>query len=290
MKIGSLFAGIGGLELGLEWAGLGEVAWQVEIDPYRRSILQRHWPEAKRHADIKAFHPSTKVDLICGGFPCQDISPAGKRVGLTGERSGLWYEMFRVIGEARPGWVVVENSGHRWRAWVPSVRRSLWSLGYSSVPIRVRASEVGAWHERSRVFVVADADGAILRLQRGGCGRTQWQATLESAIAGARGPATDAAEDRRGQRWARGLASGVVGAPDEALSGDANKARCHARSGAYQWTRTPALGVGWWSTEPDMVRMVHGLSGRVDRVAALGDSVVPQVAMAVGLFVRELLL
>ena len=101
VKIGSLFSGIGGLELGLEWAGVGHTVWQVERDPFCRSILARHWPSAARFDDVRTVgaHNLEPVDVICGGFPCQDISYAGKGLGLAGERSGLWYEFARIIGE-----------------------------------------------------------------------------------------------------------------------------------------------------------------------------------------------
>lgn len=110
MNVGSLFAGIGGFDLGLERAGM-RVAWQVELDPCCRAVLARHFPEARRYEDVcevgaKSLAP---VDLICGGFPCQDLSPAGKGAGLAGARSGLWAEFARIVRELRPRYVVVEN-------------------------------------------------------------------------------------------------------------------------------------------------------------------------------------
>lgn len=112
MTIGSLFAGIGGLELGLERAGLGPVVWQVEIDPYCRSVLARHWPNAVRYPDVQRVGSAnlSPVDIICGGFPCQDVSGAGKGAGLAvGTRSGLWYEYRRIVAELAPRVVVAEN-------------------------------------------------------------------------------------------------------------------------------------------------------------------------------------
>jgi DNA (cytosine-5)-methyltransferase 1 len=107
--IGSLFSGIGGLELGIERALGARTVWQVEIDPFARSVLERHWPDARRHDDIRAVGSRNldRVEVICGGFPCQDISLAGKGAGLAGARSGLWTEMARVVGELRPRLVVV---------------------------------------------------------------------------------------------------------------------------------------------------------------------------------------
>jgi DNA (cytosine-5)-methyltransferase 1 len=156
LTIGSLFSGIGGLERGLEKAGLGPVVWQCEIDLYARAVLARHWPHVTRYKDIRRMHAQC-ADLVCGGFPCQDISSANIRArkGLEGERSGLWDEFLRIIDEGSPRWVVVENSPE-WKRWVPAVRLDLWRLGYSSVSFQVSASQVGAPHKRPRVFVVAN--------------------------------------------------------------------------------------------------------------------------------------
>ena len=161
MTIGSLFSGIGGLELGLERAGLGPVRWQVELDPFRRSVLAKHWPGVERFEDVRTVSRSTlaPVDLICGGFPCKDVSSAGKRAGLTGVHSGLWYEFARIVGEMRPRTVIVENVASGANAWVDAVRRDLERLGYASLPVPVSAADCGALHLRRRVFIVAYADG-----------------------------------------------------------------------------------------------------------------------------------
>ncbi|MBK8260202.1 MAG: DNA cytosine methyltransferase [Nannocystis sp.] len=162
MTIGSLFSGIGGLELGLERAGLGPVMWQCEIDADARTVLRRHWPSAELHRDVRALDAATlpHVDVICGGFPCQDLSSANvvARSGLDGKRSGLWVEYLRVVRDVRPRWVVVENVGAVWPEWVPVVRGDLHAIGYPSVPLRVSTADVGLTHHRDRVFVVADAD------------------------------------------------------------------------------------------------------------------------------------
>ena len=160
LTIGSAFAGIGGLELGLELALGARTVWQVEQDPYARSVLARHWPDAGRSVtDIREAGSATlpRVDIICGGFPCQDISPANVRSakGLDGKASGLWRELLRVITELMPAAVLIENNGQRWSRWVPIVRRDLWALGYASLPLRVSAADCGLPHVRDRAFVVA---------------------------------------------------------------------------------------------------------------------------------------
>lgn len=168
MKIGSLFSGLGGLEKGLEDAGLGTVAWQCEIDPFCRSVLAKHWPDARRYEDVRTVDATAPpVDVICGGFPCTDLSLAARgvaRTGLEGEQSGLWREMLRIVGLLMPRFVVIENVAAAWRQWLPFVRSDLYGIGYSCVPIQMRAADVGLPHGRSRVFVVAYTNSDCERL------------------------------------------------------------------------------------------------------------------------------
>ncbi len=167
MTIGSLFAGVGGLELGLEAALGASVSWQVEIDRFARVTLAHHWPAADRSVrDVRAVSSAVlaPVDIICGGFPCQDLSVANATGdGLDGGRSGLAIEFLRIVREFRPAWVVAENVHHTWGRWVPELRRRFNAIGYASVPLRVSSGEVGAPHVRRRVMLVANADGQCLR-------------------------------------------------------------------------------------------------------------------------------
>lgn len=166
MNVLSLFSGIGGLDLGLERAGMNTVG-QVELDPYCRRVLAKHWPEAPRHDDVRTAaawwlsEPRPRVDAVVGGFPCQDISNAhtnGARAALAGARSGLWDHFCGVVATVRPRWVIAENVA-AWERWVPGVRGDLHELGYASVPVQVSAGSLGAPHKRPRVLVVAHADG-----------------------------------------------------------------------------------------------------------------------------------
>lgn len=155
-KIGSLFSGIGGLELGLEWAGVGETIWQVENNPFCQRVLAKHWPGVTRYSDVKEVSSKCleNVDLVCGGFPCQDVSSAGKRKGIIeGTRSGLWIEFHRIVSELRPEYVLVENVASGARKWLPRVRQDLSMLGYSTTAVSLSAADVGAPHLRRRVFV-----------------------------------------------------------------------------------------------------------------------------------------
>ena len=169
MKIISLFSGIGGLELGLEAAiPNAETIIQVEQNEFCRQVLAKHWPNAKRHSDVREVDGAKlpQADLICAGFPCQDISAAGKGAGLAGTRSGLWYECARIIEEARPRWVVVENVASGAKRWVDAVRVSLGQLGYETIPIPISAADVGAPHLRRRVFIIAHANGGRRESER----------------------------------------------------------------------------------------------------------------------------
>jgi DNA (cytosine-5)-methyltransferase 1 len=189
MRIGSLFSGIGGLELGLEWAGLGHTVWQVEQSEFCRRVLARHWPDVRRYQDVHEVgaHNLEPVDLICGGFPCQDISSAGKGAGLAGERSGLWFQFARVIGELRPRWVVVENVASGARRWVDQVTAGLGQLGFQTLPLPLSAADVGAPHLRRRVFLVAHAIGEPLRVEQGRCRGPGGQGALEPGHDGGAG-------------------------------------------------------------------------------------------------------
>lgn len=180
MKFGSLFTGIGGFDLGLERAGMA-CSWQVEIEPFCLDRLSKHWPTVPKFTDVRGVGVSnlSQVDLICGGFPCQDISNAGRRKGLDGEKSGLWREFQRIVVELKPRWVVIENSAHGRKHWLCAVRRDLRDAGYQTLPVEISAAQVGANHERRRCFVLAHA----------GCGRCALEA--EALQAGGASPESD---------------------------------------------------------------------------------------------------
>lgn len=152
----SLFSGIGGIDLAAEWAGFRTVAF-VEQNKFCQKVLAKHWPEVPIYDDIKTFDakPFRGVDLVTGGFPCQDISAAGKQAGLTGERSGLWYDMLLFITLARPAWVVVENVANLYSIGIDTVLNGLEAVGYSARPIGLEAAHVGAPFKGLRVFIVA---------------------------------------------------------------------------------------------------------------------------------------
>lgn len=163
--VGSLFSGIGGLDLGLERAGM-RVVWQAETKPHAAAVLARQWPDVPNHGDVTTvdWRAVERPWLLCGGFPCQDLSHAhtnttnGARAGLAGPASSLWGTGFvPVIAELEPEWVIVENV-NTWRSWVPTVRADLADLGYASMPVELSAGSFGAPHRRPRCFVVANTN------------------------------------------------------------------------------------------------------------------------------------
>lgn len=157
-SIGSLFAGIGGFELGLERAIPGAYTlWQVEQEKYCKKVLSKHWPEATIYDDVRNItkNNTKQVDILCGGFPCQDISVAGKGEGLHGKKSGLWWEMHRIIEELQPRAVIMENVAAINIRGLGTVLGSLSQIGYDAEWCTIRASDFGAPHHRARWFCIA---------------------------------------------------------------------------------------------------------------------------------------
>ena len=188
-----VFSGIGGISLGLHWAGMRTVAF-CEADGFGRGVLRRHWPGVPVYDDIRTLTAARlRADgvpwprVLAGGFPCQDTSLAGRGAGVAGARSGLWADMARLVAECRPGWVVVENvPGLRGRG-ADRVLGDLAAFGYASWPLVVGAAHAGAPHRRARVWVVAQAVFA----DGGGAG-------LEGWVGGAAGASPGLPAERRG--------------------------------------------------------------------------------------------
>ena len=157
LTYGSLFSGVGGMDLGFDRAGM-VCKWQVEIDPYARRVLAKHWPEVRRHDDVRTWpKPDTeRVDIIAGGFPCQDVSIAGKREGITGDRSGLYAEVLRIVGVLRPRIVVMENVAALLMGGMGVVCAELAKVGDRCDWGVVRASLFDPPKQRDRVISVSD--------------------------------------------------------------------------------------------------------------------------------------
>lgn len=317
MRIGSLFSGIGGLELGVEHATGGHVVWQVEREPFCRAVLAKHWPHAVRFDDVCTVGSElAAVDVVCGGFPCQDVSLAGKRAGFGGERSSLWREYQRIIDLLRPRFVFVENvpglvsSRGGWD--FAEVLGDLASLGYDARWDRFRAADVGAPHRRERVFLLAYAAGGVrLRRpprQRGHaalCDQIAHDGELDHAdTQRQREPA--AGEVRAGWNAAVGAnlmehsvggrssqpwqlerssdsASGGIGEADRLV--DAGDRLAQSRMGRGPDGLSARLDAHRWPAGPGEAQHEHeaprvssSVRDRAARLRALGNAVVPQVA------------
>jgi DNA (cytosine-5)-methyltransferase 1 len=234
MKHLDLFSGIGGFTLAAQSLGIQTVQF-VEIHDYCCYVLTKNFPNIPIHRDIHTFHAQpNQFDLITGGSPCQDLSLAGNRTGITGERSSLWFEMLRVINEARPKYVVWENvKGAIYTGGLREVLQGLSRNGYGFDVEILSAAEIGAPHLRERVFVVAYTHELF--------GKTP--------------------------RW-----SNQVGFEVKAL------ANADSFSGRGLSQEIKGLSAHWSSVKSPVCGVAHGLSKRLDRLAVLGNSVVPSVA------------
>lgn len=155
LQVLDLFSGIGGFTLGLERAGMQTVAF-CEREPFCREWLAQHWPAIPCHPDVRQLDGRTvrPADIVCGGFPCQDVSAAGKRRGLAGSRSGLWFQMFRIVREVRPTWVIAENVTSLRTNGADRVLCDLERAGYACWPFVVGADDIGFPHRRKRVWII----------------------------------------------------------------------------------------------------------------------------------------
>lgn len=285
LSVGSLFSGIGGLDLGLERAGM-RVIWQSEIDPYASRVLAKHWPDVPNLGDITKVDWSTveRPDVICGGYPCQPFSYAGRRAG-TGDPRHLWPFFADALRHLRPRWALLENVPGHLSLGFDEVLADLAALGFDAEWELLPAAAFGAPHLRFRLFVVAYSGGRR-GPDDGLCagGPSSGRRSAQMAYADGPGPQRHRGECRLGEGRGEGEASGGcdVGGASEPLA-DAHPSRRNGRPGQLgsgRWGE-PAHS-GWWESEPDVGRVASRVPSRVDRLRCLGNSVVPQVAEYVG--------
>ena len=296
----ALFAGAGGGILGGHLLGWRCVC-AVEYDHYARSVLVARQndgclPPFPIWDDVRTFDGRPwrgRVDVVSGGFPCQDISAAGKGAGIGGSRSGLWSEMARIVGEVQPRYVWVENSPMLVRRGLGLVLSDLAALGFSARWGIVGAHHAGAPHKRDRIWVLAYADGGCLH--RGGTDASDGGTVPPQGIVGVvrGGDGSKDVADAKGKRRRAGFCGNEAGQVHQlADCGDAADALCNRSSAGVpesqerqegvaaesedcssRWPRQPS----WWRSEPDVGRVAHGVAARVDRLRCIGNGQVPRV-------------
>ena len=310
---GSLFAGIGGFDLGFERAGF-KCKWQVEIDDYATKVLEKHWPKVHRERDIRQCGSSNleRVDCIIGGFPCQDISYAGRGAGLAGERSGLFFEAVRLVRELQPRAVVLENVAALLTRGLDRVLGTLAEIGYDAQWHCIPAAAVGAPHIRDRVFILAyckhdgftSSTGQYPRNQQQQ-GRTEKSRSSKQSQGSGSGSAisADVADARRKLRESRAVSEpgceaspyGDAKAKDDQRRGedvaDTNSTRlkdaCGSKAITKRYRQRAVSRSSWWDAEPDVGRVANGIPSRVDRLRCLGNAIVPQVAEVVAKMTKQ---
>jgi DNA (cytosine-5)-methyltransferase 1 len=314
VRVGSLFSGIGGIDLGLERAGM-TVIWQSEIEPYACRVLAKHWPDVPNLGDVKRIDWSTveRPDLICGGYPCQPFSVAGQRGG-AGDPRHLWPDYRDALRVLRPRWAVLENVPGHLSLGFGRVLGDLAELGYDTDWDCIPAAAVGAPHLRYRVFVVAHTNqhqhegGASsvggptsTHLSAHAVGESEPGGTVDAVtLPGVMVPdapcfngeraITSRDRPRRSEvpigdsrtrttvAYTDGSTRGAAGSASEAVH----------RSSTIERPRRRGRGErDHWAVEPDVGRVAHGVPNRVDRLRALGNAVVPQVAEWIGRRILE---
>lgn len=286
----SLFSGIGGLDLAFEWAG-GYVSAMCEIEPYCQMILRKHWPDIPIFDDIRRLKGSDvgAVNVIYGGFPCQPFSVAGNKKGKNDSRY-LWPEFSRLVRDIKPRWIVAENVPGILRIAADDVCADLERQGYEVGIWDFEAAAVGAKHRRERIFFVAHSRCSLL--QRGFQQGTL-QDEIEARIAYLpERPSCSHAPDtntircnlRRPEGQGMERQEPAFNQTDTSCEDAPNSigSRCEEHfSRRLQATHSTFGLSGRWEPEPRVDRVAHGIPYRVDRLRALGNSVVPQQAYPV---------
>ena len=302
-----LFSGIGGFSLALENVGFKTVGF-CEVDPYCRLLLQKHWKGVTIHNDIKKLEAKDikePIDILTGGFPCQPYSVAGKQKG-TDDNRYLWPEMFRVIKEVKPTWIIAENV----RGIIniqdgmvfETVCSNLESEGFEIQPFIIPAAGVGAPHKRERVWIVGYSkhNGSLTsKIRRGNkeinAGAQEGKNKTIKSQGTSRSSNNEIMENSR--RTLRQGAKFSKENADESKQKNADKFERSSGTPEYHVANSKGIHVqgqqdrsrqeqsrreGWWEFEPNVGRVANGVPGRVYRLKGLGNSIVPQIAEEIG--------
>jgi DNA (cytosine-5)-methyltransferase 1 len=261
MNVLDLFSGIGGFSIGLERAGMRTIAF-CEIDAEARKVLNKHWPNVPVFTDVTQLSKDNineKIDVLAGGFPCQDISTAGRGAGISGSRSGLWFEYCRLIDEIRPRYAIIENVAALRRRGLGEVLRSLAEIGYDAEWHCIPASALGAPHQRDRIWIIAYLANAGGR--RCGISR-EWQMEQQGRTE-------------------------IVGAGSVMADADGAHSQGRRLSGGVYKKYADTVSKGWWEIEPSVGRVANGVPRQPHRLKQLGNAVVPQIPELIGRAIME---
>ena len=288
MRMLDLFSGIGGFALAAKWVW-GEdldIVGFCEIDKYCHKVLAKNFPDVPIHKDICDLNGRnfTDIDLITGGFPCTDISQAGKGKGLIDEsgektRSGLWFEMHRLIGEIRPRFALIENVPMLTARGGTRVIADLAQIGYNAEWTIIGADDVGAWHRRKRIWIVAYPEQLS---NANGVGRVHGKSKEQPAERRitsfgnikSGGAYEEAFSNADGRRFKKQWKPKSV-QPQKQRKTKSIKSQCGDSETRQKFKS------GGWRTEPKLGRVAHGIPNRVDRLKGLGNAIVPQVAQLI---------
>ena len=293
LKTLDLFSGIGGFSLGLESTGFFETIGFVEKDKFCQKVLKKHWSNINIEEDIRNVKGEKyAAEVITGGFPCQPFSVAGKRKSTADDRY-LWDEMLRVIRETKPRWVIGENvegivninEGMVLR----QVLNDLENEGFKSQCIIIPASGIGAWHQRKRIWIVANSDSnRYVSEIRGGYAEEK------------RIPVQDRQKDSTSRQ---SIGASDVWETNKEYVPNTNVKRLERHRNKYKlrktkqeknfiWSSNDGTKKSWWQVESEFCGVPNGVSYELDkdrsnRIKALGNSIVPQIARQIGLAIME---
>jgi DNA (cytosine-5)-methyltransferase 1 len=288
LKVLDLYSGIGGFSLGFHRAGGFETVGFCEIDEHCGKVLKKNFPDVYVYKDVKDFHGNmnikikdiympfkNNVDVICGGFPCQDVSVAGKQKGFidekTGERtrSGLWIEFKRIIKEVRPRWVVIENVRNLLNNGLAIVLQDLHEIGYDAEWEVISARSVGSCHLRERIWIVAYSKCERFK-------RCEHEADKKRQ--------TSRLGEELSERSCFGESSNSTSNSDDFRFWPSFATKEEKQQ---WWTKATSSFRNWWEVESSVCRVDDGLPSRLDkgrsqRIKQLGNSIVPQIAEIIG--------
>jgi DNA (cytosine-5)-methyltransferase 1 len=309
-----LFSGIGGFSLGLESTGGFETVAFCEIEKFPRKVLKKHWPHVKQYKDIKELTNEQletdgiiPIDIITGGYPCQPFSVAGRKLGEKDKRH-LWPEMFRLVKECRPTWVIGENVSGHIKLGLDTVLEDLESEGYSTRTFSISASSIGANHKRERVWIMANSNNTGNRTSQYEINRNgektneEWERQSQSQFSrqGADVENTrrtlrqgsffgEENENETGQedayqfeRSGSSSGNGISNTDSQRLQGlgTEHQLRESQEKRSFGWKR-------WWELEPNVGRVANGIPKRMDRLKGLGNSLVPAIPFIIGNSILE---